>query len=733
MGCVERAESERSLRSSLIVHKSQLPPIEMKYFSRQLIASAAICAAAISARSQNVSRPNIVLMMADDMGMGDTSAYQDFTGNADRDQLGTPQMERLANMGIRFTDAHTPSSRCSPTRYGLLTGRYPWRNRLKHWVLFGSQGDPMIEADRPTIASLLGDRGYRTALFGKWHVGLRFSRSDGTPAAGWEDADLSKPMHTSPLNHGFDIARFTSRSHLSSGPTIADGKVTRLRGPGHIDGRFVAGTTGSAKGLVVSGSNAYVLESLGSRHSDNAIGFMTNHVGDSEDRSRPFFLYYPAHSNHTPHTPDISIGGQPVAGAARTKDGSPTSTRNDYIYENDVALGRMIDWLEANDDPRNPGSKLIDNTIVIFTSDNGAEKDSDIATGPFRSNKASSFEGGHRVPFIAAWKAGGVGDGDAGTAGQTSAALVGLQDLYATFADVVDSPMPNYRTGEKGGEDSYSLLAAMRDASAKGRSLIMHHDHKEAEDDPAVAVMRMDSPEVNGKAFEGEWKLFLDPALLRKGQARPYLLYDLSTDRMETTNLIDRSDLQPLIEYMTAKADLHRNAGGHRLADLALGPRVAFDFRSNPRIDGGNARGVRLKAKDSSLRLTIKAAKGNSDLDAATFTSSADGLGVSEGFSGKVDGKEALLIRFNKDVLVEYASLFAGDGACGGSYRVGEGSPLSIYCVDADIDDKDQSGVLSDIGIVRAGQILALDSSPRFGSEEDGNWTLQSLSVRTLE
>ncbi len=110
------------------------------------------------------NHPNIILMMADDMGMGDTSAFQDFTGNADDVQVDTPQMERLARMGIRFTDAHTPSSRCSPTRYGLLTGRYPWRNRLKHWVLFGAQGDPMIEADRPTIASILRDAGYRTAM-----------------------------------------------------------------------------------------------------------------------------------------------------------------------------------------------------------------------------------------------------------------------------------------------------------------------------------------------------------------------------------------------------------------------------------------------------------------------------------------------------------------------------------------------------------------------------------------
>jgi arylsulfatase A len=119
--------------------------------------------------------PNIILMMADDMGMGDTSAYQDFSGNDDSVQVHTPNMDRLARMGVRFTLANTPSSRCTTTRYSLLTGRYSWRSRMKHWVLFGAQGDPMIERDRPTIATMLHEAGYGTAIVGKWHMGLRFS------------------------------------------------------------------------------------------------------------------------------------------------------------------------------------------------------------------------------------------------------------------------------------------------------------------------------------------------------------------------------------------------------------------------------------------------------------------------------------------------------------------------------------------------------------------------------
>ena len=130
----------------------------------------------ILAFAQVSNRPNVVLMMADDMGIGDTSAYQFFPGNEDGEQLYTPQMERLANMGILFTDGHTPSSRCTATRYGLLTGRYAFRNRMKYWVLFGVQGDPLIESDRPTLATLFKSKGYSTAMVGKWHVGLRYSR-----------------------------------------------------------------------------------------------------------------------------------------------------------------------------------------------------------------------------------------------------------------------------------------------------------------------------------------------------------------------------------------------------------------------------------------------------------------------------------------------------------------------------------------------------------------------------
>jgi arylsulfatase A-like enzyme len=651
-------------------------------------------------------------MMADDMGMGDTSAYQDFTGNADDVQVHTPQMERLAQLGMRFSDAHTPSSRCSPTRYGLLTGRYPWRNRLKYWVLFGSQGDPMIEADRPTIASMVKEHGYKTAMFGKWHVGLRYRQSDGRPAAGWDDADLTQPLHTSPLDHGFDVAKFTSRSHGTSGPNLTDGKPIRFRGPGHIDGRVAIAATGVGKETEIEGPNAYIWEKLGSRHSDNAIEFLKKHIGHPDTEEKPFFLYYPSNSNHGPHTPDESIGGVPVAGAARTVSGQPMDKRHNYIYENDVALGRLLDWLHENDDPRNPGKKLFETTLVIFTSDNGAEKDSDIATGPFRSHKGSAYEGGHRVPFIVSWPEGGISSG-------TNPAPLGLQDLYATFAEIIGVELPNLSAGEKGAEDSFSVLSAFRGEQLKNRPPLFFNDHKEAKEDPAASAIRIDSPTVDGQIYEGQWKLFFDGQLLRAGAANPYELYNLAEDQWESNNLIDDSKLAPLIDFLTRQALLHRNSGGHRFAEIVPSDRITFDWR-----DGEySASQIR-----DGLRMTIRGQGAESK-----FTTNASGLGISGNGSEDVNGGEAIHISFESDVIVDSAAIIAGNGVCGGYYTVGDKSPLAIYCTDADIDDRDQSGVLSDIGFLRAGEILRLESSPHFGVEASGQWRLSAVSVRVLK
>jgi len=688
-------------------------------------------------------------MLADDMGLGDTSAYQDFTGNSDEVQIHTPQMERLARMGVRFTDAHTPSSRCTPTRYALLCGRYAWRNRLKHWVLFGAQGDPMIEADRPTLATMLQAQGYATAMVGKWHVGLRYRRTDGSPASAWKDADLKQALFDTPLDHGFDHCYITSRSHGTSGAQAGHRKnsATQSIGPGHIHGRSAVGATAQGKKLADKGPDAYVLAELGGRYSDHALAFVGKHLSGQTTRNKPFFLYYACSSNHAPYTPDTHIAQVPVAGQARSVAGKAMDKRADFIYENDVALGRLLDYLAQTKDPRRQGKKLIENTVVIFTSDNGAEKNHNTATGPFRSNKGSVYEGGHRVPFIVAWPEGGVGNGKAADAGRSTDALLGLQDMLATFADVLDMTLPDPRTGAKGAEDSISVLDAWQGRILPRRPMFFN-DHKETKDH-AAGAMRLNDPRVGSVSYPGKWKLFFNADLLRQGRVTPIELYNLATDPQEKDNRINDRDLKPLKGYLAQQALLHRTVGGHRLAAFAPAQRIVFDWRTDQSMPlgpettqvglarqfaGRPAQGVTVASGEGTalVRMTLQGAKGERILTDQTFSPNDRGLGLSGGDVKQVDSGQALLIRFDQDVLIESAAIVAGNGSCGGSYRMGAHAPLHIYCVDGDHDAQDQSGILSDLGVLKAGQVLRLDSSPHFRVEAPGQWRLATLTIRVL-
>lgn len=661
--------------------------------------------------SQISDQPNVVLFMADDMGMGDTSAYQFFTKNSDDQQVHTPAMEKLASLGMLFTDAHTPSSRCTPTRYGLLTGRYPWRARMKHWVLFGVQGDPLIEEDRPTLATLFRSQGYATAMVGKWHLGLRFTQTNGKPAAGWEDADLTKDVFDGPCDHGFDYARFTSRSHGTSGPNAGTtgpktnknrNTPTQSIGPGHIHNRRIIGATGKGKQLAKAGEKAYDLHSLGSRHSNHAMEFIDQHTRNPKSSINPFFLYYPSNSNHGPYTVDNEIGGKKVKGAGKMVSGESASIRHDYIYENDVALGRLLDFLENTKDPRKPSRKLIENTIVIFTSDNGAEVKTKTATGPVRSNKGSCYEGGHRVPFIVSWPIGKV------KKGEKSNQLIGLQDLYSTFSEILKVPLPDLRKGSKGGEDSFNILPTWKGEKISNRPMF-YNDHKESKDGAACA-MRLNNPKIAGKIKTGQWKIFFDASLLRQATAKPVELYDLRTDPMETKNRLEDPELKPLIKKLTSIAILHRTVGGHRFVSFAPKKRIVFDWTKPMPIP-------------APLTLSISGKGG-------LPTQKPDGLGIEGKESSRIDKGEGIALRFEQDVLIESIALKAGDGSCGGSLVKGKNSPLAIYCIDADNDANDQKGIISDLGIIKKGERLILDAGPHLGVEQPGSWKLQSLVVR---
>ena len=237
--------------------------------------------------------------------------------------------------------------------------------------------------------------------------------------------------------------------------------------------------------------------------------------------------------------------------------------------------------------------------------------------------------------------------------------------------------------------------------------------------------------------------------MLRRGEAHPFELFDLRADPTEAKDRLQETALRALVQELSREALRHRNAGGHRFVPLVSDERITFDWvadetQFNERrcvvavarsFDAADAAGVTVtcQAHPSKTEMTVSAVRGDKALQAAKFNLNRRGLGVDSGRFGQVDDGEAILVRFDRDVLVESASIVAGNGQCGGFYRVGDHAPLAIYCVDADIDAQDQSGILSDIGILKQGQTLRLDSSPHYGVESPGQWRLSAITIRLID
>ena len=284
-----------------------------------------------------------------------------------------------------------------------------------------------------------------------------------------------------------------------------------------------------------------------------------------------------------------------------------------------------------------------------------------------------------------------------------------MQDLYATFSEIMGASLPDLRKGEKGAEDSLSLLPAWRGEKLVDRPMF-YNDHKESKDGAACA-MRLDNPKVGGKVAEGKWKIFFDATLLRSGKANPTMLFDLQSDSKEAKNRLTDPSLKPLVKRLVSTALLHRRAGGHRFVPLAPKKRAIFDW-TKP-IPSPAPKIMNLLAKG-----------GKASMDPA-------GVGVQGSGSDRVEAGQSIALRFQQDVLIESIGLKAGkDGTCGGSLIMGKRAPLAIYCTDRDNDAKDQQGIMSDLGILKKGEMLILSASPHFGVEAPGSWKLQSLVVR---
>jgi arylsulfatase A-like enzyme len=443
-----------------------------------------VLALALSAPAQaQAKQPNIVLILADDYGVGDLRAYWP------DGKIASPKLDELAAEGMRFTDAHSASAVCTPTRYGLMTGRYSWRTRLQAWVL-PPHGKPLIKPDQMTLASLLQDQGYATGCIGKWHLGMNWPKKAG---GGY---DYSGELTGGPVDRGFDYYfgtyvpnfppfTFIENRRITIQPTATYQHDPSLHMAQRARGHEVA-VTGAP--MAPDWQFTEILPTI----TDRAVQY----IQQQAKTEQPFFLYYSMTTPHEPVSPSEEYAGitgiDPIA---------------DLVRETNASAGRVIEAIDE--------SGIGDDTLVIFTADNGHShytgwqaliNAGHQPSGPYRGHKGDIWEGGHRVPFIARWP----GEIEAGT---TSDQMLSLNDLLRTFAAIVDVSLP-----ASAGEDSFNMWPVLRGERDKPvRKTLISHDV-----DGRFAIR------------DGPWKL----VILAKKQGEPRLeLYNLQKNIAEQRNV----------------------------------------------------------------------------------------------------------------------------------------------------------------------------------------------------
>jgi len=443
----------------------------------------------ISSVSLAGEKPNIVYIICDDLGYGDIHCLA-----PDTSKIPTPNADTLASQGMTFTDAHSGSSVCSPTRYGIMTGRYSWRTRLQKGVVQGF-APSLIAQDRPTVASFLKSQGYATAAIGKWHLDFEYLN----PETG--EAYLKKDHSTPPV-----------------GAKIPDGPINR--GFDYYHGFHHAGNMEAVIENDRVIAHDPVINML-PRLTRESVAYIDSRAG----KDQPFFLYVPLGSPHTPIVPTPEWEGK-----------SGLGSYGDFVMQTDNVIGEVTAALERNG--------MTDDTLLIFTSDNGCSKAAGIpalaaqghlVSAHMRGSKADIWDGGHRIPFIVRWP----GQVDPGS---TSDQLICLTDLFTTVADVLDAPTPSDSC-----EDSTSFVQALQGEPIEStREGVIHHS-------------------ISGHfAYrDGRWKLIL--ARASGGWSSPKenqapvgspiaQLYDLDADPGETTNLYleEPKIVERMLEQLTA-------------------------------------------------------------------------------------------------------------------------------------------------------------------------------------
>ena len=441
------------------------------------------------------------------MGYGDVSCYNS------QSKVDTPHIDALADLGVRFTDAHTSSAVCTPTRYSILTGRYNWRSWLKRSVLSGV-APPLLESDRLTVPRMMQDVGYSTYCIGKWHLGLGWEVNEGESFSREDElektldrtedylrVDYHKPVTTGPNDFGFDYSYIIPAS-LDIPPYVylENGKCTGIPTEDNklgVDNEYLM-----RRGLAVSGMKA-----------ENVLPNFTDKVEEvirAQNKDKPFYIYFPLTAPHTPIVPTDEFKGTTDIGLY-----------GDFCSQIDSIVGRIVKAVKEQG--------LEEDTLIVFTSDNGSSPAADLdglrekghlANGQWRGHKADLYEGGHRVPYIMKWPNGI-------PAGDDCKQTICTTDLMATLADVTGTQLP-----KDAGEDSFNLMPMLNGDKHSSREATIHHSVEGA------FAIRKGPWKFLESAGSGGWS-YPTSADLALMDSPKYQLYNLNDDPAEKNNLFE--------------------------------------------------------------------------------------------------------------------------------------------------------------------------------------------------
>ncbi|MGZ0708881.1 sulfatase family protein [Coraliomargarita sp. W4R53] len=452
-------------------------------------------AAGFAAETQ---RPNIIFILADDMGYGSVQA------NNPKSTIPTPNLDRLVAEGMNFTDAHSDSSVCTPSRYGLMTGRYSWRSGLKSgvtWAYFPA----LIEPEVITVAEVLRDAGYDTGMIGKWHLGIDFTNKNGETIAeelnlgqevfvncadfrtanlkyNWRNLDFTQPIKGGPVDHGFDYYFGDDLPNMPPYVFYRDNQIVEQ--PTVLKPNDMFGLPGPM-------TPGWTLEAVMPALAEDA----ERYIADKAQGDQPFFLYFSLNSPHTPIAPSDAFKGK-----------SGLNLYADWMLQTDAAVGTILQALDEQG--------IAENTLVIFSTDNGtsyadeyAREFRSVLDHQFKGTKRSIYEGGHRVPYIVRWP-------QQTPAGSVCEETICLNDLLATAAAIAGVEL-----APEAGPDSHNILPLYLGKARIDAPAVIHHDF-----DGGFAIR------------SGDWKLIF--ALDRANKEFSRELYNLNDDVKETQNVI---------------------------------------------------------------------------------------------------------------------------------------------------------------------------------------------------